>query len=68
MHNSKSTSNDSRASKNVANLFGRRISRDVEILGNFIEQQISDTTAHEFGLETLAFEFLDNLSSAFAYR
>ena len=68
MYDSKSTPNDSRTSKNVANLFGRRVSRDIEILRSFIEQQISDTTTNEFCLEALAFELLNNLSSAFAYR
>jgi len=52
MHQPEAPPDDARAAEHSLDLFRRRIGRDIEILGDTVQQQVTHRTAHDVGLIT----------------
>ena len=62
MRESEAAPDQMAAGKDSLDFFRRRVCRDVEILGSFAKQQITNAAAHDVGFITCLLQIPDNIA------
>ena len=62
MRKSEAAPDQMAAGKNILDFFRRRICRDVEILGYFTQQQITNAASHDVGFISCLLQISDNIA------